>query len=44
MRRKRHSADEIVNKLREVDVELAGGRGEVESQLIREESRIVRWR
>ena len=25
MRRKRHSAEEIVNKLREVDVELAGG-------------------
>lgn len=45
MRKKRHSAEGFVNKLREADKKVTPrwGRDETGSQLIREENRIVRW-
>ena len=45
MRRKRHSAEEIVNKLQMAtrEVTMHWGKDEAGSQLFREESRIVRW-
>ncbi len=46
MRRKRHSAEEIVNKLREAEVELARGRAiaEVCKQIEVTEQTYYRWR